>query len=115
MKLELKHLAPYLPYDLNLTNCSMPMNGRICELLSKYEYKTTRPILRSMSELSGDHFMNLREITSRIEIGNDYLWFSGAVNINQVSMVQEYLFEHHFDLFLLIPAGLAVDINSIKP
>lgn len=128
MKLELKHLAPYLPYGVRF-GLTSSKNQFVCTGLTIHEdgimahhkkgssnvslEKYYKPILRPLSDLNQPHFSVLRRITSRFEIG-DHVWFSGAINLNDLNKVQSYLLEHHFDVFGLIPAGLAIDINTLK-
>jgi hypothetical protein len=129
MKLELKHLAPYLPYGLRVTECDNPMNARMCELLCKHYSYTRKPILRPMSDfdkmglLGDDHYSYMsklnkevmgewfvdRDLDFEIDSHNDTSYFPANTAYN----LYEFLFEHHFDVFGLIPAGLAVDINTI--
>jgi len=120
MKLELKHLAPYLPYGLvfNLTRSHNPFTcigltvhedgimahrkgGSSNVSLDKY-YK---PVLRPMSDLT-----------------NEMAHKSGYKNANALKLMvishkipyigMDNLFTHHFDVFGLIHAGLAIDINT---
>lgn len=121
-KLELKYLAPYLPYELRLTACSQPMNGRMCELLAKHTYSTIKPILRPLSDLSKE--IDLKHHDSQI-IPIDYISTSikdaqsimRRVANNQSLDSLEYwkierLLELHFDVFGLIPAGLAISYKE---
>ena len=128
MKLELKHLAPYLPYALKIQGIT---HGEIAELSCCTETSvniTTRsfqygmwadifdikPILRPLSDLTkeinmyGD-MVSAYEILPRRE-KEDYknpiigYWSWDAMQI---------LFEWHFDVFGLIELGLAIDKNTL--
>jgi hypothetical protein len=138
MKLELKHLAPYLPYGLKL----VPDNYRSMgsgygyyhreldiDALYRCNIEDLKPILRPMSDfdkmglLGDDHYSYMsklnkevigewfvdRDLDFEIDSHNDTSYFPANTAYN----LYEFLFEHHFDVFGLIPAGLAVDINTI--
>jgi hypothetical protein len=116
MKLELKHLAPYLPYRLKFVRGNsgylefvMDCAGS-CYLYSenklRYDYRDVRPILRPLSDLELDEFTNkIFNIEYIIDKETDadlgyYEWC--------------FLFSEHFDVFGLIEAGLAIDINTLE-
>ncbi|MGE5944104.1 MAG: hypothetical protein ACM31G_07175 [Flavobacteriales bacterium] len=101
MELELKHLAPYLPYKLNIldviTNKRKVMNlGQgastnwvgIKTVLNYYESDNFiyRPILKPLPE---------KDFTSR-----DYTWNEW-----------EFFLKNHYDIFGLIEKGFAININ----
>ena len=118
MKLELKHLAPYLPYSLKCLNQHLPDTELVVEELIGVSNHITwsgifnarhgsnhtpicgvKPILRPLSDLNYKPFRNY-----------DYL-----VNQKLYSMQEyEFIFSNHFDVFGLIDKGLAIDINTIK-
>lgn len=126
MKLELKHLAPYLPYGLKIdtskleNGCSiMTMcdkvglsNISISDVIDKHPY--TKPILRPLSDL-----------TNRINPVQHHTYLDGLV-YSKIEFVEKaihnetlflcdynYLMEYHFDVFGLIGKGLAIDINTL--
>lgn len=131
MKLEVKHIAPYLPYGLKVLR---PDNKTILELhgiigtlyIFNTEGKTesygaiksngNKPILRPLKEIVDviemfddmDYWMSNYEGGKKIE----GLSFGGIKKIG----LDDYqkLFSMHFDVFGLIPQGLAVDINTLK-
>ena len=95
-KLELKHLSPYLPYGLridygytnpiNNTRFNFKLNGtNISKILSFSEWK---PILKPI------------DFKIEYELRR---WDSF-----------EKLFSEHYDVFGLIPKGLAIDINTLE-
>lgn len=146
MKLELKHLAPYLPYSLKFYvdmyeftegNCKPEMRlftmGNDITMCLKYG----KPILRPLSDLTkeiehnGENFIPV----DYFEIGdndNDSLEYdSGNIRlIDALTTASKYnsfgdfnfypfgaiqkLIEWHFDVFGLIDAGLAIDINTLN-
>ena len=118
MKLELKHLAPYLPYKLLIDSAQFEdtrvmggMNNsseEVCiDAVFRMQYK---PFLRPLSELI------------ELDVDNKPKYFPSIVCINLIdcSMIEEtpyseiiYLLSNHFDIFGLIEKGLAIDINEI--
>ena len=126
MKLELKHLAPYLPYglkigavknfegirimDSDIENSDKIVNIGACIRL---QYK---PILRPLSDLATSNKVLdlLYEECQGIDENIDY-WceFEGDITNTSISFrASQILFNHHFDVFGLIEAGLAIDINK---
>ena len=142
MKLELKHLAPYLPYGLKfyvehldgtqLPSWTITIDSNIRQVI---EFQN-RPILRPLSNL-----------TKEVEIDNvkfvPYYWFeklnyscslgfgtikfehkrqhifylnpSDYESINELPYeIVVKLIEWNFDIFGLIEKGLAIDINSLE-
>lgn len=121
MKLELKHLAPYLPYGLK-RHCpssnvmihdytAMEFTQETCDRHQSYGWK---PILRPLSDLTeifywdnlqdGDCELDRERIN---EIKNSP---RGHLKLYQ----SNYLFKHHFDIFGLIEKSLAIDINTLS-
>jgi len=131
MKLQLKHLSPYLPYELKLKEGVLSsISGRWGTV--KYidsvgdDYNTSiervKPLFIPLSDLT----KNI-EVNGRIIIPIEYI--STSVSDSQRTMRRvvhnlsldnieywkmERLFELHFDVFRLIDEGLAIDINSLK-
>lgn len=127
MKIKLKHLAPYYPYELDImydgqkwllhalfntcvglineTNDD-PLDGAV-----KAMYKSIKPILRPLSDLTKEQFpdgsenQNVRWWEIKIEVG--------VLNSLNYDSIQELLKEH-YDIFGLIDKGLAIDINKLK-
>ena len=131
MKLELRHLAPYLPYGLKYfidfedgdTACWKVEGLTIQEIFidgydCNYESKNCKPILRPLSDLTkeidkDEDVTFLDWIESEYEI--DVLAFIDSYSIEKLPYeVMEYLFEWHFDIFNLIENNLAIDINTLK-
>lgn len=121
MKLELKHLAPYLPYGLK-RHCpssnvrihdyaAMEFTQETCDRHQSYGWK---PILRPLSDLTeifywdnlqdGDCELDSERINEIKNTPRGYLKFYQT----------NYLFKHHFDIFGLIEKGLAIDINTLS-
>lgn len=133
MKLELKHLAPYLPHRLNMKFVDDDENetAELTGLMDMgkphvqvkfggnngmFLYKELKPILHSISDLTEEH---IPDIITRNTIL--FAWESAklAHNSNEllIDMIRyndiQVLLENHFDVFELIAEGLAIDINTL--
>ena len=133
-KLELKHLAPYLPYDLECkvwkpahihNNKVVKLVGLInkdcgCFTQNNYYYDEFKPILRPLSDLTKVIQHNGDEFIPYIEYNyiSEFLEELSTLDYTYMDHVQykviNVLFELHFDVFGLIEKGLAIDINTIK-
>ena len=125
MKLELKHLAPYLPYGLKVKTedgifkvVGWVDGVGICLDTIFYganAIPTYKLILRPLSSL-----------TDRINPIQHHTYLDG-LNYPNIDSVEnalikghlfvedyQYLIEHHFDVSGLIKHGLAIDINTLK-
>jgi hypothetical protein len=123
MKLEPKHITPYLPFGLKFKD-SYAADVSIYTLssnqLSHFEkghIKPFLPILRPLSDLTkeievkGEKFVPYDKIKSMYP--NDM--FSSTSNVAQWSYrIVEKLAEWHIDFQRLIEEGLAIDINTLK-
>ena len=128
-KLELKHLAPYLPYGLKceILDYKCDYVGDKYDTIKGYYFygdspyfnfkhgrdhagkNTTnfKPILRPLSDLKTFEIIDVDQVV-------EYRFNSvNLVKLNLYWQV-ELLFENHFDVFGLIEKGLAIDINTIK-
>lgn len=188
MKLELKYLAPYLPYGLKIDTLKLENGYSIMTMCDKGglsnisigdvmdEYPYTKPILRPLSDLTkeivvnGEKFVPLQKLcrlfayneqykkdwifnfeenytfnggSDRYNFNKELIYFCSASDsimtrefgyysiskkfylknnrdkedlthvVNQYDAMQK-LFEWHFDVFGLIEAGLAIDINTLS-
>ena len=119
-KLELKHLAPYLPYGLELMMESEPGNPEpyIIKMFGVDQYRiqsedsinvvfgNCKPILRPLSDLTltdAEEFMYPDEGHLERSLLSGHAPYS--VWINFVS--------EHYDVFGLIESNLAIDINTL--
>jgi hypothetical protein len=123
MKLELKHLAGYLPYGLKY-KC----NGNIyyyehCSTRD-FDYENSKPILRPLSDIM-KHCDDLGFTPNRklSELGfgmdnfdEDYTFedFLSSDILNNSFVFIQKLLEWHFDIYGLIENGLAIDINTLN-
>lgn len=143
MKLELKHLAPYLPYGLRyafdnigywsvfgltytgekydfgtmlrLTNPDKSKNpigvdwdDNINGLSAFVELDSVhhKPILRPMSEVSDSLF-------EEIGFADEEDFIQSVLDGHILQINFNKLLSNHFDVFGLIPVGLAIDINTL--
>ena len=139
-QLELKYLAPYLPYDLRLYwhsesdpvwhEMDMFNIHNVIQYTRDYpEDKRWKPILRPLSdltkeiEINGEKFVPFEKLGGTLN-GNDgeSMYITHLFNCSLGKVEPKFLpywvvvnfFEWHFDFFGLIPEGLAVDINTIE-
>ncbi len=119
MKLELKHLAPYLPYGLKvmvegkeyiMKSCFLTGSGHLAVVTTNKVWKEgfpqrhvidTKPILRPLSDLTKEEEKELLAIQQNPEneiYGENF----GAM---------QWFLSKHFDVFGLIEEGLAIDIK----
>jgi len=130
-KLELKHLAPYLPYGLkyfidytdgdteivNLDGAFIDElyfdNGLTCG----YESETIKPILRPLSDFKKTIIGNIKK---ELDISHnqcmEFLGFMDSeIKLDNVSVgLYIAMCKAHIDFNQLIEKGLAIDINTIK-
>lgn len=135
-KLELKNLAPYLPYGL--TGWIIEKNNDCFivgasedyvitdSFFDELDYTEIKPILRPFHDIE-DYFKELwskkdKEVREFLDAdflhSFDYLEveYIHRTNINYLPVgLYNLLLKHHFDVFDLIPKDLAIDINTIKP
>ena len=147
-KLELKHLAPYLPYGLkvkvitksgHLDNVALDLIGAAIRkeehygdiwkanvedfgITAWYPLGDVKPILRPLSDLTKEIEHNGERFVPIQRLGYDKVTPSPITRLlddlkNRPKLLPywlfEKLFEWHFDVFGLIEAGLAIDINTI--
>lgn len=130
MKLELKHLAGYLPYGVKIET---PYGVEILEALGEdwifTEQKRAyhfieKPILRPLSDLTkeievnGKKFVPIEYFEDKyytLDLHKQCLRLLENENwINQSDyMLVDYLLSWHFDIHGSIEKGLAIDINTI--
>lgn len=137
MKIELKHLTSYLPYNLKITKEDWGKIGELVPFIKKdlkglqieIDYALTtksKPILRPMNEVE-DYFLELygklqhQDITDYLD--EDFLSSMDNLDISEIGDKKiEYLpygtiqvlLKHHFDIFDLIAKGLALNINDFS-
>jgi hypothetical protein len=138
MKLQLKHLAPYLPYGLKITFdndehkhdlVGLELNAlKIISPFGDYGfayYELSKPILRNLSDLTkeievnGEKFIPKNRLRDLIMVRGNYsnydsTWINDNIDIQLLPYwMIEKLLEWHFDIYELIGNNLAIDINKI--
>ena len=124
MKLELKHLAPYLPYGLKCKSTTILFGE---EDSGVYEMGmismrgvlkgTGKPILRPLKEIyEVERIMNEFSEYHLENFANSFfiVGLECTSRFDNLSVTQyECMLKHHFDVFGLIDKGLAIDINTL--
>lgn len=132
MKLELKHITPYLPYELKIFE-PLQSKGLILDLKMTtynseriglpflfehgfYKIQYGLPILRPLSDLTKDEFEELYDSmsynTKMLILRDDNLHYNWAESTPYFDFKK--LLENHFDVFGLIEKGLAIDVNTLN-
>lgn len=131
MKLELKHISPYLPYGLKgmlLSEDKTPIEQ--CELLGLYsdtvylskhyqdqDIEYFKPILRSLSDLTKEIEHNGKRFVPMDRLYpyqiDSYLVQAIENGSVEWAIIQK-LHEWHFDTEGLTEIGLAIDINTLE-
>ncbi len=143
MKLELKHLAPYLPCGLEGVASFLEdtifivdtLNARRLRVIGNTKFGNNvplgcfinefKPILRPLSEFGDSD--DVRKVHEFLGLGNwcemydEYfrVWFNDVANTDKLVLqapqeIFNYFLANHYDVFSLIPKKLAIDINTIK-
>lgn len=135
MELELKHLVGYLPYGVKCSHARKKGNIKSIDILTIDTWFITKrdyfkPILRPLSDLTkeiehnGEKFVPVNKILeifgkSLKHLSTEYqvkALHSFELEVITKELPYRYiqkLIEWHFDIYGLIPAGLAIDINTI--
>ena len=118
-KLELKHLAPYLPYGLKCTDKGAVVeitvhNFDMSIIAMRNEFK---PILRPLSDIKNfEDIMDEFSVRSFEAFENHFFDIALGRSLNCFDNVNytivELCFKHHLDIFGLIPKGLAISYSD---
>lgn len=138
MELELKHLAPYLPYELIVEDLQFDFRVKLMgikkpnedmrfhKLMELSSFKKIdimyKPILRPLSDLTKEIEHNGKKfipMNGFFREASEIL--KKELEITRGKIMPEFLsyqivsklFEWHFDVFGLIDEGLAIDINIL--
>lgn len=132
MQLEIKHLAPYLPYKLKgfyeLSSTQKRETLQAIDTLGKcrtdedlrwFEIKMFKPILQPLFNDNFDYSVFLMDNFPAEKWADAYNEIMNGigfgVKIEQIPYeLHDFLFENHIDVFGLIEKGLAVDINTLS-
>lgn len=135
MKLELKHVAPYLAYGVKIKSGNFTIR-ELCMEVDNYSFSDEnisiksavtglghKLILRPLSDLRKDEYFDLyMDFIEEMESVNlEYLIkaleekSSYSLNIQKLEILEDFMNKNHFDWkYNLIENGLAIDINTLK-
>ena len=117
-KLELKHLAPYLPYKLKVMGVDTYYevigyeNENLLFEFGMGKLKSCKPILRPLSDLN-KYPHKYESIIDELSIESFGL-LPLIVKETLCYSFFEKCFENHFDVFGLIEKGLAINVNELE-
>ena len=123
MELELKHLAPYLPYNLMIKYRVGKLSGYKYDFLTGQRldslsmYKYFKPILRPLSDLTKEIEVNGEKFVPQDKLPHlDLKWLINSDNLIMKTNYEDVLklLSWHIDLFNLISNGLAIDANTLN-
>lgn len=124
MKLDLKNLSVYLPYEVYFINNSNDLKLKITGLNEElvmanghglFYFKNIKLILRPLSDIENEKYDFIYNKET------DYWSIEDWISLDVESRFSckfsyefwELLYKHHFDVFDLIQRGLAIDINTL--
>lgn len=130
--LSIKHLSPYLPYELRIKNATteMPLTGAYLDEINDPLFgfdNSYKPILLPISDLEKliksefEKFDELGMTNYTSEIIDLFCYENTGFdeNITEINLEKlpyecaDYMFKNHYDFFGLIPKGLAIDKNTL--
>ena len=139
MKLEIKHIAPYLPYGLKakiLDYKSDYVGREIDSIIGIHQWSNdgnlwsvltlggakpsperTKPLLRPISqlykkiEINGEFFIPMEKLSKAFRYTDLFYFDMNNLLQNPYDVVKKLL-EFNFDIFGLIEAGLAIEITE---
>jgi len=127
-KLELKHLAPYLPYGLKVgkhfENEFFSEEMDVSTMMSLFNDTRKKPILRPLIDLTvcGNSENIFKDLSDKAYLKgmSDENWddFCSQIRMEKgydliPHWIYQDLIKNHFDVFGLIEKGLAIDINTL--
>jgi len=129
-KLELKHLAGYLPYELKGISIEENLGIETVKGFSIYGINKTVCLSTNIDDIDLELFnpilRPLSDLTKEIEVNGEKFVPSDLLNINQNFLNKDFvlacpffvvqkLLEWYFDIYGLIEKNLAIDINTLEP
>ena len=128
-KLELKHLAPYLPFKVKgvvtdkIQEGWLPPNSKvtlIIRYIDIFDGVKIKPILRPLSDLTKEEGLKISSNGIFYKDDGFMIWSKSNDCYTRLNAMQTpywfnlLMLEHHFDVFGLIEKGSAIDINTLK-
>ena len=126
MKLELKHISGYVPFNLKVKYPESNQVWVVDPFINEVDYNDFKigvwaitgdsvmlPILRPMSDLELPKYAMNDHSVQFFEDG-DVDFIQMFFGLGDVLRSIEYLYKHHFDVHGLIEKGLAIDVNTLK-
>lgn len=135
MKLELKHIIPYLLHeimvkdeeiaqDYGLAGVNIPDDEILIYKetgdIEPYSIELIKPILQSLSGFNDNELVYVKEYIGHgkwCEAYDQYfdIWFDNAPNVHKLVLqapyeIFQYFLSEHYDVFGLIDNGLAIEI-----
>ncbi len=115
MKLEIKHLAAYLPYELRIWNSASgnfriltKLNTRVVDKIDRF-----KPVLKPLSEVPKDEINRLANVLNYTIPRMGHIINGRKIGYLRYGDVVTLL-RNHYDVFGLIDEGLAIDINTLE-
>ena len=123
-KIEFQHLTPYLPFGLKIECqkgssdfCFKGLQNNLSIFnIEKIEGETWKPLLHPISNLDTEHILNDLGGKLSDNIFDFTIYFDSDNSNKDVAILQapypviEWCLKHHYDVFGLIPSGLAVSL-----
>jgi len=126
-KLELKHMVPYLPYQVKIARFHSDFTSfkRVDGFISIYgnelrdvlAYSNLKPILIPLTDIHNNEYINLGTLFNDLSIGEFADIYEYILNTDVLKLPYElfnWLCSKHFDIFDLISNDLAIDKNKIE-
>ena len=138
MELEIKHLAPYLPYGLNVvhifrskkeyhklvkcdhSNVDIIGVGSFLQDRNTYQpminvgLNKIKPILRPLSDLMKTGNNDMSDLPYDFTDVQESMLMKNELHEQVCWRAVNILFRYHYDVFGLIEKGLAIDINTLN-
>ena len=125
-KLEIKHLAPYLPYGVRVTKddwgkiFTLDNDGTTlnCVGIDYVLNCKAKPILRPLSDLTKEIEINGEKFVPKNMLSTSLQSLNSCEDLIKHRIIMfddsQKLIEWHFDIFGLIDKNLAIDINTLN-
>lgn len=124
--LLLRDLCARLPYGLKYNyggydGCDYTMNRVDCNAVDcAFPIENVKPYLFPLSSMTSEQLFEVQEILGKneIEIGDGFLHIidsdRNTITYLEILALLEWFYKNHFDVYGLIPMGLAIDATNLK-